>query len=50
MRSVTTTRTAKVGYIIMSALFCVIGLVLMLAPKTAFTWLGRLLGISTIVC
>ena len=48
MRSVTTMRTAKVGYIIMSALFCVIGLVLMLAPKTAFTWLGRLLGIPVL--
>lgn len=49
MRSVTPMRAAKIGYIIMSALFCVIGLVLMLAPETAFTWLGRLLGISIIV-
>ena len=49
MRSVTTMRAAKIGYIIMSALFCVIGLVLMLVPETAFTWLGRLLGISIIV-
>ena len=49
MCSVTTMRAAKIGYIIMSALFCVIGLVLMLVPETAFTWLGRLLGISIIV-
>ena len=49
MRSVTTMRAAKIGYIIMSALFCVIGLVLILTPETAFTWLGRLLGISIIV-
>ena len=49
MRSVTTMRAAKIGYIIMSALFCVIGLVLMLVPETAFTWLGRLLGLSMIV-
>ena len=49
MRSVTTMRTAKIGYIIMSALFCMIGLVLILVPETAFTWLGRLLGISIIV-
>ena len=49
MRSVTAMRAAKIGYIIMSALFCVIGLVLMLVPETAFTWLGRLLGISIIV-
>lgn len=49
MRSVTTMRTAKIGYIIMSALFCMIGLVLILVPEAAFTWLGRLLGISIIV-
>ena len=49
MRSVTTMRTAKIGYIIMSALFCVIGFVLMLVPETAFTWLGRLLGISMLI-
>ena len=49
MRSVTTMRAAKIGYIIMSVLFCVIGLVLILVPETVFTWLGRLLGISIIV-
>lgn len=49
MRSVTTMRAAKIGYIIMSVLFCVIGLVLILVPETAFTWLGRLLGIFVIV-
>ena len=49
MRSVTTMRAAKIGYIIMSVLFCVIGLVLILVPETVFTWLGRLLGIFVIV-
>lgn len=49
MRSVTAMRAAKIGYIIMSALFCVTGLVLMLAPETALTWLGRLLGIFVIL-
>ena len=49
MRSVTAMRAAKIGYIIMSALFCAIGLVLILVPETAFTWLGGLLSISMMV-
>lgn len=49
MRSVTAIRAAKIGYIIMSLLFCVTGLALILAPETMYPWLGRVLGVVMIV-
>lgn len=44
MRSVTPMRAAKTGYIVMSVLFCGMGVVLMLLPKTSALWIGRLMG------
>ena len=49
MRSVVPMKTAKIGYFVISALFCVLGVVLMAAPGTSVAWLGRLLGIGMIV-
>ena len=49
MRSVGPLKTAKTCYIVISVLFCVLGLVLLFAPDTSVLWIGRLLGIGMIV-
>ncbi len=49
MRSVTPMRAAKVGYIVMSALFCVLGAVLLIWPDVSVRWFGRLLGIGMLI-
>lgn len=49
MRSVTPMRAAKVGYIVMSALFCVLGAVLLIRPDVSVRWIGRLLGIGMLI-
>lgn len=49
MRSVLPMRIAKVGYIVMSTLFCVMGGALLLSPARAMTRLAQLLGIALIV-
>ena len=49
MRSVTPMRIAKVGYIVMSALFCVLGAVLLIWPDVSVRWFGRLLGIGMLI-
>lgn len=49
MRSVLPMRAAKIGYIVMSTVFCFMGAVLLLAPEASAVWLGRLLGIFMIV-
>lgn len=49
MRSVTPMRAAKVGYIVMSALFCVLGAVLLIRPDVSVRWFGRLLGIGMLI-
>ena len=49
MRSVVPMKTAKIGYLVISVLFCVLGIVLIAAPGTSVVWLGRLLGIGMIV-
>lgn len=49
MRSVVPMKTAKIGYFVISALFCVLGVVLIAAPGTSAVWLGRLLGIGMII-
>ena len=50
MRSVTPMRAAKIGYIVMSALFCLLGIALLFTPDASALWIGRLLGIGMIVC
>jgi len=42
-------RIAKVGYIVMSVLFCVLGTALLLRPDVSVRWFGRLLGIGMLV-
>ena len=49
MRDVAPMKTAKVGYIVMSALFCVLGVVLFVLPAVSVAWIGRLLGIGMMV-
>lgn len=49
MRDVAPMKTAKVGYIVMSALFCVLGVVLFVLPAVSVVWIGRLLGIGMMV-
>lgn len=49
MRSVTPMRAAKIGYIVMSVLFCGMGIGLLLMPEISAMWIGRLLGIFMIV-
>ena len=44
MRSVAPMKTAKIGYIVMSVLFCVLGVVLLFTPGVSALWIGRLLG------
>lgn len=49
MRDVAPMKTAKIGYIVMSALFCVLGVVLFVLPAVSVAWIGRLLGIGMMV-
>ena len=49
MRSVTPMRIAKSGYIIMSAAFCIMGLLLMIFPEVSATVIYRVLGIAIII-
>ena len=49
MRSVVPMKTAKIGYFVISVLFCVLGIVLITSPGTSVVWLGRLLGVGMIV-
>ena len=49
MRDVAPMKTAKIGYIVMSVLFCVLGVVLFVLPAVSVAWIGRLLGIGMMV-
>ncbi len=49
MRDVAPMKTAKIGYIVMSVLFCVLGVVLFVLPAVSVVWIGRLLGIGMMV-
>lgn len=42
-------RTAKIGYIVMSAVFCLAGLMFMIRPDISAAFLGYMLGIAMIV-
>lgn len=48
-RNILPMKAAKVGYIILSLLFCVIGILLMVLPEFSPGALGRLLGIGMIL-
>ena len=49
MRSVTPMKTAKIGYIVLSAVLCVLGLVLILFPEFSSSMLGVACGIVLIL-
>ena len=49
MRSVTPMKTAKIGYIVLSAVLCVLGLVLILFPEFSASMLGVACGIVLIL-
>lgn len=49
MRSVTPMKTAKIGYIVLSAVLCVLGLVLILFPEFSASMLGVTCGIVLIL-
>lgn len=49
MRSVTPMRIARSGYIVMSAAFCIMGLLLMIFPEVSATVIYRVLGIAIII-
>ncbi|MDE7219405.1 MAG: DUF308 domain-containing protein [Oscillospiraceae bacterium] len=48
-RSVTPMRIAKTGYIIMSAVFCVVGVLFIALPERSALVIGRALGVAMIV-
>ena len=49
MRSVTPMKTAKIGYIVLSAVLCVLGLVLILFPEFSASMQGVACGIVLIL-
>lgn len=49
MRSVTTMRAAKIGYIVMSLLYCAMGALLLFTPETSIRWTGRLLSVFAVI-
>ena len=48
VRSMTPMRVAKTGYILMSLIFCALGLLFILRPNQSLAVLGRILGIAMI--
>ncbi len=48
-KSVKPMRTAKIGYIVMSVVFCILGILLLLFPKLSAVVISRLMGIAMIV-
>lgn len=49
MRSVTPMKTAKIGYIMMSVLLCLVGILFMVCPDLSVKVIGRALGIMMII-
>lgn len=48
MRSMTPMRVAKTGYILMSAIFCVLGVLFIVRPDQSLAVMGQVLGIAMI--
>jgi len=48
MRSMTPMRVAKTGYILMSVIFCVLGVLFIVRPDRSLTVMGQVLGIAMI--
>lgn len=49
LKSVIPMRTAKIGYIVMSAIFCVLGITLMVFPEISVSVIGTVMGIMLII-
>lgn len=49
MRSVVPMRIAKVGYVLISAVSCILGIIMFLRPEAAAPWAGKALGIGMVV-
>ena len=49
MRSIAPIRTAKIGYIIISLIFCILGTLLIVRPRFSISILGMICGIVLIV-
>jgi len=49
LRSVVPMRIAKIGYIIMSLVFCIVGVLLAVFPELSLMLVGRALGIAMII-
>lgn len=49
MRSTASMRVAKIGYIVMSVVFCAVGLMFIIRSDVSAAFLGYLLGISMVV-
>lgn len=48
-KSVKPMKTAKIGYIVMSAMFCILGIALIVSPEISASVLGTIMGIMMIV-
>ena len=49
MRSVTPMRIAKIGYIVMSVLFCAAGILFIAAPELSVSIIGVCIGVAMIL-
>lgn len=49
MRSVIPMKIAKTGYIVMSAVFCAVGLLCVIRPDSSVLTIGRLLGVAMLL-
>lgn len=49
LRSVTPMKIAKIGYIVMSIVFCVVGVLLIVLPELSLLLVGRALGVAMII-
>ncbi len=49
MRSVAPMRAAKIGYIVMSVFFCMVGILMIVYPQISVQVIGKILGIGLII-
>ena len=49
MRSVLPMKAAKIGYIVLSVLYCILGILLFTMPDISLTAIGIILGVGMIV-
>ena len=49
MRSILPMKTAKIGYVVSSILFCIFGLLLIIFPEISVSLIGTMIGVSMIL-